>query len=32
MVTRSERYHAAFAVFSLAYLVLFPTLLFYTVG
>jgi hypothetical protein len=32
MWTRSERYHAAFAVFTVAYLVLFPTFIFYTVG
>ena len=32
MVTRSERYHSAFAIFAVAYLVLFPTFLFYTVG
>jgi len=32
MRTRSERYHAAFAIFAVAYLVLFPTLVFYTVG
>jgi uncharacterized membrane protein YkvA (DUF1232 family) len=32
MWTRSERYHSAFAIFAVAYLVLFPTFLFYTVG